>query len=125
MRHSQLLDDLLIMSQTLILSSLEYFKQPLILFLEFLGDLAILGQHCAQVIAGGDLEIGDLLEAPLPLLKQVAQVVLEHLHVVRLVLLYDALHAYPPPTVQAVGLALVPRVQWAHRVETSKYMLGL
>ena len=118
MRDSQLLNYLQIMPQTLLLSSLEYFKQSLILFFKILGDLAVLRLEGTQMIASWDLEISHLLNAPLSLLKKLTKIVLEHLHVVRLVVFYDALHADPPPTVQTIGLALVPRVQRTHRIET-------
>ena len=43
MRYSQLLYHLLIMPEALVFRCLEYLKQPLILFLELLRDLAVLG----------------------------------------------------------------------------------
>ena len=45
------------------------------------------------MVARSDFEVGDLLHAPLSLLEELPQVILKHLDVVRLVLLYDALHA--------------------------------
>ena len=106
------------MPEALVFRCLEYLKQPLILFLELLRDLAVLGLERAQVVARSDFEVCDLLHAPLSLLEELPQVVLEHLDVVRLVLLYDALHADASAAVQAVGLTLVAWVERAHRVET-------
>ena len=110
MRCSQLLDHLLVLPDTLVPSSLEYLEQPLILFLELPRDFGVLRLDRPEVIPPGDFEVGHLLDTPLPLLRELAQVVLEHLHVVRLVLLDNALHADTPPAGQAIGLTLVALV---------------